>query len=283
MSVFYHPESENYFVETDPFSEAFEQGAHEVDAHRLRAGTQVQVGHGVSTVLPDLDFETYSEAGYVWNDAAQKWDTPPGATRGGIFAVGAAAYAAHPSTEVLSLAYDLKDGQGPRLWLPWMPPPTELFDYIARGGLLEAWNSQFEFWIWLKVCRARMGWPDLPFWQLRDAPAKARAFSWPGALGKAAAVSGASIQKNKEGERLIKKFSVPRKPTKKDPRTRIHPEDDLADFNLFTAGYNIDDIAAEASVSALCPGTPRSNSSSYVPGRATLAGWESTWKPFARV
>lgn len=223
------------------------------EAHRLPAGTQIQVGHGVSTVIPDLDFETYSEAGYNWDEAAQKWRPPAGATRGGIFAVGAAAYAAHPSTEVLSLAYDLKDGQGARLWLPWMPPPVELFEYIARGGLLEAVNCGFEWHVWAKVCRDRMGWPDLPFWQLRDAAAKFRAFSYPGALAKAAAVSGANIQKDKEGDRLIKKYSIPRAPTKKDPRRRIRPEDDLEDFNRFTAGYNIQDIEAEASVSALCP------------------------------
>ena len=59
--------------------------------------------------LPEMDFETYSEAGFLWDEAGQKWGCPKGATRKGIFAVGAAVYAEHPSTEVLSLAYDLKD------------------------------------------------------------------------------------------------------------------------------------------------------------------------------
>lgn len=223
-----------------------------IDAHRLRAGTRIRVGTGVSTVLPDMDFETYSAAGFIWDDANQKWLKPKGAQKFGLFAVGAAAYAAHPTCEVLSLAYDLKDGKGPRLWLPMMPPPVELFEYLATGGLIEAWNCGFEWWIWNKVCRDRYGWPDLPFQQLRDAPAKARAFGLPGALANAARVTQAAIQKDKEGERLLKKFSVPRKPTKTNPATRIRPEGDPADATKLYQ-YNLTDIATESAVSALCP------------------------------
>lgn len=255
MPVIYHPESDCYFVgdmaRLVPDADA--GSCREIAAHRLSAGTRIQVGTGVSTALPDMDFEAYSEAGLVWNEADQKWGRPPGATKGGIAAVGAAAYASHPSTQVLSLAYDLKDSVGPRLWLPWMPPPADLFAHIARGGLLEAWYCSFEWWIWTKVCRDRMGWPDLPFWQLRDAPAKARAFSYPGKLENAGKVSGAAVLKDKDGDRLIKKFCVPRKPTKGNPSTRILPEDDPVDFDKFTSGYNLTDIAAESAVSALCP------------------------------
>jgi DNA polymerase len=136
-----------------------------------------------------------------------------------------------------------------------MPPPEELFAHIAAGGLIEAWNCSFEWRIWRDVCVARMGWPDLPFWQLRDAMAKARAYALPGALAKAAEVTEVADQKLKDGKRLIDKFSCPRKPTKKDPRTRIRPEEDPADAaNLYT--YNIGDIKAESAVSALIPDLP---------------------------
>jgi DNA polymerase len=215
-------------------------------AERLPAGL------GVSTVLPDMDFETYSEAGYIWNEAAGNWGAPKGATKKGIFAVGAAVYSEHPTTEVLSLAYDLKDGLGPRLWLPGMPRPLDLLDHIAAGGLIESWNDGFEWWIWKNVCEARMGWPALPFWQLRDAMAKSRAFALPGALGRAAEVLGTVDQKLTDGKRLIQKFSCPRKPSKNKPHWRVRPEDDPADFALFNA-YNIGDIKAEAAVSAICP------------------------------
>lgn len=216
------------------------------------AGQRLPSGMGFSTVLPDMDFETYSEAGFIWNEEKGTYRAPKGATKKGIFAVGAAVYAAHPTAEVLSLAYDLKDNLGPRLWIPGMAPPVELFDHIAGNGLIEAWNCSFEYWIWKHVCQARMGWPELPFWQLRDAMAKARAFALPGALANAAKVTEVTDQKFMDGKRLINKFSVPRKPTKKDTRRRIRPEEDLPDAqNLYN--YNIQDIRVEAAVSALCP------------------------------
>ena len=216
------------------------------------AGTRTSVATGHSTEMPDFDFETYSEAGYVWNEAAQKWDSIVNSAPHGLGAVGASVYTEHPSCEVLSLAYNLKQGAGPKLWLPGMPPPQDLFDHINAGGLLEAWNSMFEYLVWKNVCAARMGWPPLHLTQLRDAMAKSRAFSAPGALGNAAKVLRAPVQKMKEGQRLIRKFCVPRKPTKKDPRRRIHPSEDPVDGPLF-GEYNLGDIASESAVSAMLP------------------------------
>ena len=34
----------------------------------LLAGTRLVAGPGYSTILPGIDFETYSEAGHVWTD-----------------------------------------------------------------------------------------------------------------------------------------------------------------------------------------------------------------------
>jgi DNA polymerase len=167
-------------------------------------------------------------------------------------AVGASAYSEHPSTEVLSLAYDLKDGQGARMWLSFMPPPVKLFEHIAKLGLLEAHNSAFEWHIWSNVCHARMGWPALPYWLLRDSMAKARAFSLPGQLGKLAQVLEVTDQKIDDGKRLINKFCKPHNPTKKDPRTRIRPEEDHDDGPKLYS-YNVGDIKAESAVSALIP------------------------------
>lgn len=222
------------------------------DVEFLRAGERLPSGCGFSTVYADFDFETYSEAGFEWNEDGQKWETLAGATKRGLFAVGAAVYAEHPTTEILSLAYNLKDGLGSRLWVPGCPPPEDLFEHIRAGKLIEAWNDAFEFWIWLHVAERRLGWPALPFWQLRDAMAKARAFSLPGKLSKAGEVLDIENAKLTDGDRLIKKFSVPRKPTKNNPNKRIRPEDDPEDAgNLYR--YNLTDIKAEAEVSAHCP------------------------------
>lgn len=218
----------------------------------LRAGQKVPVAWGFATILPDMDFETYSEAGFEWDDAKQKWAAPLGATKKGIFAVGAAVYAEHPSTEVLSLKYDLKDGKGARTWLPGMPNPTELFEYLASGGLIEAHLSGFEHHIWNKVCTRLYGWPRIDLRQFRCSMSKARAFSLPGALGNLGEVLGLAEQKDKEGKRLLDKFSVPRNPTKANPALRIRPEDDPADAAKLYA-YNEQDIRTESDASRRLP------------------------------
>ena len=203
-------------------------------------------------MIPTLDFETYSEAGYVWDVAAGKWAALPGAPSGkkGLPVVGAAVYATHPSTEVLCLAYDI--GRGPQIWRPGDSPPSPLWNYVSLGGMLEAWNSGFEHWIWNHVCVPRYGWPPLPQRQLRCAMARARAHALPGSLEAAGRVVGAAQQKNPDGGRLLKKFSMPRNPTKKDPRLRIPP--DLANSDMAALyAYNVQDIVAEAAVSELCP------------------------------
>ena len=158
-----------------------------VPAPPLRAGMRRPAGLSHTTVRPDVDFETYSEAGYLWDAAANKWQAPPGASQGkkGLPIVGAAVYAQHPSTEVLCAAYDLKDGRGKQFWHPRMPPPRPLLDYVAAGGELEAWNIAFEWRVWNEVCTRRYGWPPLPQQQTYDAMAKSRAHALPGALGKA--------------------------------------------------------------------------------------------------
>lgn len=204
--------------------------------------------------LPTLDFETYSEAGFVWDAAAGKWAALPGAPQGkkGLPVVGAAVYATHPSTEVLCLVYDLQDGLGPQFWTPDMSPPLPLIRHIQEGGLLEAWNSGFEHWIWNHVCVPKYGWPPLPQDQLRCAMAKARAHALPGSLASAGKVVGAIQQKDADGTRLLRKYSIPRDPTAKDARTRILPDTYDADGRALYS-YCRQDVAAEIDVSVRCP------------------------------
>lgn len=220
--------------------------------HDLPAGYKLRAGMGWSTVLPDMDFETYSEAGFVWT--GEGWTCLPNAPQGkkGLPVVGAAVYAKHPSCEVLSFYYDLKDGRGRRHWKPGDAPPLDLFAHLAKGGLIEAWNAPFEHWVWNHVCRQRYGWPELPQSRLRCAMAKARAHSLPGSLALASDVLQLQAQKNPDGARLLRKFSIPRNPTKKDPRRRILPANDPEDAARLYA-YNAQDIVTEAEASSRCP------------------------------
>jgi DNA polymerase len=218
--------------------------------------------NGGAMVIARMDFETYSEAGYVWNESAQLWK-PLQATKPGIKAVGAAAYSEHPSTEALCVAYDLADGRGGQLWIntgSWLAgsygrvyfPPMDLFEYVVAGGLIEAHNSLFEYFMWKNVCEKKYRWPALRLDQMRCSAARVRSVSIPGDLKTAAIVLKARHLKIEDGGRLIQKFSCPKKPTKKDPRRRILPENDPTDAaNMYR--YCVGDIEAEADISALTP------------------------------
>lgn len=221
----------------------------------MMRGDQVSALMGLATVLPDIDFETYSEAGWIWDEASNKWLKPEGApasSKGGLFLVGVVNYVSHPSFDILCLAYDLKDGLGERQWLPWMPPPQDLFDYIASGGPLEAHNSSFERWVWDLHCVPKLGWQPVAFEQWRCSAAKSRASSLPGALGEVGKVLNLDIQKDKDGTRLLNKFSKPQNPTKKQPLKRLLPQNDPVDGPKLY-GYNITDIRTEAGVSIRVP------------------------------
>lgn len=225
-----------------------------------------RVGAYWSTQLPDFDFETRSAAGYEWDAEAARWRPPIGATRPGLGAIGTELYAAHPTTAVTHLAYDLKDGQGRRQWLPGMPPPFDLLTWLARfdpdlpdsydaPGLIEAHNAFFEARIWHHILHRRHGWPDLHPRQLRCSMAKARAYGLPAALGNLSGVLG-TFPKDAAGEALIRKYAMPRQPLKSDgpnpdPATLWRTPTPLDAFNF--ALYNLYDIKAESAASAVIP------------------------------
>jgi len=217
------------------------------DATELPYGTRLNAGMGGSTVLADMDFETYSEAGYTWTGA--KWQNA--GRFGGLTEVGVQVYAEHESTDVLMLAYDLKDGKGPRLWTPDLPNPTDLFEHLQKGLLVEAFNSTFEERIWNFVCTRKYGWPLLNPAQLRCAAAKSRAFCLPPNLDNAVKAAGGTALKDAEGKKLIRHFCMPRKPTKNKPMARHFIEADPKGQAM--KDYCVQDIAAEAALSAKVP------------------------------
>lgn len=209
-------------------------------------------GRGISMIVADFDFETYSPAGYVWNAQVGKFEAPHGAANKGLETVGLTQYAEHPETEVLCMAYNLKDGRGVQMWKPGLPNPTALFEHLEVGWQLEAWNVGFEYWIWTNVCVPKYGWPELPIPQLRCAMAKAQAFGLPGALGKAATVLGLKNQKDKRGEALLKLFSVPHNRSKNDSSLRTSPREAPEEFQTL-CDYCEQDIATEAEASSVVP------------------------------
>lgn len=225
----------------------------------LPYGYQIQVGPGISTVLADCDFEGYSAAGFVWHGPTAKkpfgyWTGPPGAAQGkkGLPVIGSRVYAEHPTTEALTFSYDLKDGRGKRRWKPGQPNPQDLFDHLAAGKLIEAHNAGFEMNFWDNVCVPKYGWPPVNPAQWRCSMAKARAFGLPAALDDVGAALNTDTRKDKAGKDLMKLFSWPKDPTKKDPRWRVLPEHEPVKFGAYE-DYCDTDIETESAVSARCP------------------------------
>jgi DNA polymerase len=217
----------------------------------MNYGTERPAGFGVSTTLASMDFETYSEAGYRWIENHQQWQSIQ-PNKPGLQSVGAWVYSQHPSTEVLTFSFNLKRGAGYELWRPDEPNPLELFERIRAGDLFEAVNSFFEFSIWTNVCRRRYGWPELPLTQLRDVAAKAGSWNLPRALDKVTRVLRTPTPKDSEGQKIMRRVSRPRNPTKNDSRKRHYRSTSPADFERLDS-YCIDDVRSEDEVSERCP------------------------------
>jgi DNA polymerase len=133
-----------------------------------------------------IDFETYSECD--------------------IRSAGAFAYAEHPTTEALCLAWAVDD-EDPELWTPDMPAPKRLFDLIADGAEIWAWNSFFEMAVWIRCLK----WPATKLSQWNDTAALACAQAYPRALGACGAALGLSEDqaKSKRGKLLIQRLCKP--------------------------------------------------------------------------
>jgi DNA polymerase bacteriophage-type len=226
----------------------------------LKAGQVFAAGPGITTVVPSFDVETYSEAGYLWDGAAAKWRSLPGLSdqNRGLGAVGVRVYVEHPTFDLLSLKYDLFDGRGMRHFVPRITEfgladePHDLIAHVAAGGLLAAWNSGFEWAVWNYHCVPKYGWPVLRPEQMRCDMAKARAHALPGALKNTGKVLQLVNQKDPDGDRLLKKFSMPRNPTKKDQRLRIRPDEDPEDAARLYR-YNEIDVLSEVEAGLRIP------------------------------
>jgi DNA polymerase len=180
----------------------------------------------------ELDFETRSELD--------------------IKRAGAQAYARHPTTEVLCLAYSF-DGAEPKLWTPDLPRPQDLFDAIAGGAKMKAHNASFERAVWRWIMMARYAWPVVPFDQWRCTQAACAHRAVPLALENASTVLRVVQHKGDADKRVFK----PRKPTVKERKAWAAAHGDAPmptlwheDFDLMqkTYDYCAQDVRAEHEV-----------------------------------
>lgn len=184
--------------------------------------------------IAHIDFEVYSDLN--------------------IKKAGGYRFCRHPSAEVLICAYSLPGFTRPKVWLPrTQTAPSDLVEYVARGGYLGAHNAAFERNVWRYTLSRQH--PDLP--EVKDSQwvctaAMAAASGLPRALDKALAALELPVRKDPEGTRLIKLFCQPRKPTKANASTRVKPGDRAEDFKKFVE-YCRTDVVGEMALHAALP------------------------------
>ena len=179
----------------------------------------------MSLDLMSLDYESYSEVS--------------------LPSVGSSVYSRHASTEVLMAAYAFNQGQV-RQWdkAGGEPMPAELSEALISPDVQKwAWNAPFE----MQITSQLLAEVDIRQW--RDTMVQALHCSLPGKLEKAGPVVGLSIdqQKDRRGKALMRKFSMPRKPTKALPRNRLFPSDAPEEYADYLA-YNVSDVVAERAI-----------------------------------
>jgi DNA polymerase bacteriophage-type len=128
-------------------------------------------------------------------------------------------------------------------WRYGEPCPAPVREAIEAGQIISAHNSGFEY-LCFKWLADNCGWPRPHDDQFRCTAATAAAMALPRALGDLAEALALPVQKDKEGWRLIRKFSIPRK-----DGTFTEPEDDLEDFEKFCS-YCDTDVLTEAAADA---------------------------------
>lgn len=172
------------------------------------------------------DFETFSEVN--------------------LKTVGGSVYARHPSTELLMCAYAFDDGPVQQ-WTPAAGEPMP--DDLAEGledpdTFLFAWNAPFERSIWRHVVGI-----ELPWERWVDPMALAFSLALPGSLDKAGAVVGLKDDQAKlrRGSALIRRFCMPRKPSRNKPHTRETAETAPDEWEEFLE-YNRRDVEAERAI-----------------------------------
>jgi DNA polymerase len=165
---------------------------------------------------------------------------------------GVFVYFESPHARVLIGSYSI-DGGPVRRWRYGEPCPADLAAAIRAGATISAHNAGFETQCFLWLAK-HAGWPMPEFRQFRCTAATAAALSLPRALDTKGSVTGLAealgleTRKDKEGSRLIRLFSVPRRPRADEDPSGIYfnePEDFPEDFAKFQA-YCDQDVVVEA-------------------------------------
>jgi len=168
-------------------------------------------------------------------------------------------YAADASTDIWCMAYKAPWSDDVQVWVPGDEMDVRLEDWIVEGGLLSAWNANFERTIWNEIMVSRYQWPRTKIKQWRCTMAQASAMGLPRALGQAAAVLGVEEQKDKTGAALMLRMARPRKVNADGTYTWWNTKDKVEQL----IAYCKQDVRTELSVAEVLHAMPDSERRLY--------------------
>jgi DNA polymerase len=122
-------------------------------------------------------------------------------------------YAEHPNTDIWCAAWAFENDE-PELWWPGDPCPAEIRSHVEGGGIIAAFNANFERILWREILGPRYRWPVPNLRQYRCVMVKCLAMSMPGKLEHAAPALGLTITKDAAGSRVMMQMAKPRRPRK---------------------------------------------------------------------
>ena len=149
--------------------------------------------------------------------------------------VGAWRYAADPATEILCFGYRI-DGED-YSWSPASNSRDPLDRLAANPDVTFFCFGGFEQAVWREIMAGKHGFPPIETRRWIDLRATASCLALPRALDKALAALGLPIEKDKEGQRLVRSLS------RLNRKTGAYPELTPAIVERIAA-YNRVDIAA---------------------------------------
>jgi DNA polymerase len=159
-------------------------------------------------------------------------------------AVGTRAYAEHPTTSVLCVAYAL-DGGPVEIWLPGQPVPEIVLAAAADPSCRwVAHHAAFERAILEAILVPQHGWPMVPAERHVCTMALALSHGCPGSLEGAAAMLGLANQKDAKAAKEVRVMWKPRKPKRgEDPKVLYWV--DTPEPRAKLHGYCKQDVVAE--------------------------------------
>lgn len=159
--------------------------------------------------------------------------------------VGVFNYVECPHFAILCMGFSFGYEEEVLMWRMGQPLPPRLVRHIERGGMLHAWNAQFERKAWQKGFKDFVQ-PRREQW--RCTMVRGFAAGLPGKLELAAIAMQTSVQKDAEGAKIMRQMTRPRAMLEGEPIWHNAPEK----WRLLMR-YCAQDVRAERAIGARLP------------------------------